>query len=177
MWQDGNNISFIVLLLLADVVHTKMWFIKRWWRDLMVVGTSKTRSVTSVGSFTAPLLAGWVVSFAGTLRQREPRLQACWDGRDGRRAPSPPRAETNAGRKKDQLPTHRNSPRSAEPMLTSLSRRNWRSVEVNLLWDGSERLLSEPSRVLGGIKHALGYWYWESCLQWRSSGYNKHEIK
>lgn len=29
-------------------------------------------------------------------------------------------------------------------------------MEVNVFWDGSERLLSEQSRALGGIKHKLG---------------------
>lgn len=39
--------------------------------------------------------------------------------------------------------------------LTFLSRRTWRSVEVNVVWDGSERLLSQPSCALGGMKHVM----------------------
>lgn len=42
--------------------------------------------------------------------------------------------------------------------LTFLSRRNWRSVEVKLFWDGSESLLSQPScaLMLGGVKQGKG---------------------
>lgn len=79
----------------------------------------------------------------------------------------------NQGRQEEGLAESRSAGRTlccCRGRLTSLARRNWRSVEVNLLWDGSERLLPEPSRALGGIKHALGYWYWELCLQGRSSG-------
>lgn len=113
-------------------------------------------TVTPVGLIRTPVLGGWQWEFF--------LLQELWDKRShdfrcvemdvmiARNRHHCVLKSTQAGRTI--------SCRYAESMtahhgklinkLTFLSRRNWRSVEVKLFWDGSERLLLQPSCALWG---------------------------
>lgn len=118
-------VLFISCIISSLSNTVKLKLCQWWWKvmTLWIVKKLNWTTVASPGLTRAPVLAGrqWVFSLAGTPRRAEPRLRACWDGRDGRRVPSPQCAETQhshiscrrAQRAADQRGTNKQDRRSA----------------------------------------------------------------